>query len=175
GVPAEGRPRSGAPRARPARGVARRAAGGRGAAPHARAGACVTTFTRNLVLIVDDNEAARYVNARVLEDAGFDILETASGERAVGLAQRDRPELVLLDIKLPDIDGFEVCRRLRADPRTASMAIVQISATFESAEYQVRGLEGGADTFLVSPIEPTVLVANVRAMLRLRRAVGELR
>ncbi|HEX6999039.1 MAG TPA: response regulator [Gammaproteobacteria bacterium] len=135
----------------------------------------MTTFTRNLVLIVDDNEAARYVNARVLKDAGFDILETASGERAVELAQRDRPELVLLDIKLPDIDGFEVCRRLRADPRTASMAIVQISATFESAEYQVRGLEGGADTFLVSPIEPTVLVATVRAMLRLRRAEGVLR
>ncbi|HEY8521877.1 MAG TPA: response regulator [Gammaproteobacteria bacterium] len=135
----------------------------------------MTRFTRNLVLIVDDNEASRYVNARVLRDAGFDILETASGERAVELAQRDRPELVLLDINLPDIDGFEVCRRLRADPRTASMAIVQISATFEAAEYQVRGLEGGADTFLVSPIEPTVLVATVRAMLRLRRAEGVLR
>src|SRR5690606_33005890 len=86
-----------------------------------------------------------------------------------------RPDLVLLDIKLPDIDGFEVCARLRADEATASMAIVQISATFESPEYRVRGLEGGADTFLVAPVEATVLVATVRAMVRLRRAEAQLR
>ena len=130
---------------------------------------------RNLLLVVDDTESSRYVHARALRMAGFDTIEAGTGEQGISLAKTERPELVLLDIKLPDIDGFEVCRRLRADPATASLAIVQISATFESAEYQVRGLEGGADMFLLSPIEPAVLVANVRAMLRLRRAEAELR
>ncbi len=133
------------------------------------------SLARGLVLVVDDTAASRYVNARTLRSAGFETLEAGTGAEALELARRELPELVLLDIKLPDFDGFEVCRRLREDPATASMAIVQISATFESAEYQVRGLEGGADTFLLSPVEPTVLVANVRAMLRLRRAEGELR
>src|SRR5690606_28818537 len=99
----------------------------------------------------------------------------ATGREGLALAREHKPDIVLLDIKLPDIDGFEVCRLLRADPATSSMAIVQMSATFETPEYQVRGLEGGADTYLVEPVEPTLLVATVRAMSRLRRAETELR
>ncbi|HET7609866.1 MAG TPA: response regulator, partial [Gammaproteobacteria bacterium] len=77
--------------------------------------------------------------------------------------------------RLPDIDGFEVCKALRRNPSLPSLAIVQMSATFEAAEYKVRALEGGADTFLSDPVEPTVLVATVRAMLRLRHAEMQLR
>ncbi|HEU4620399.1 MAG TPA: response regulator [Gammaproteobacteria bacterium] len=129
----------------------------------------------SLVLIVDDRKAARYMAERTLRHAGFKTIEAASGDEALELARTMKPDVVLLDINLPDIDGYEICRRLRVDAATRSMAIIQMSATFESPEYRVRGLEGGADTFLVAPVESTVLVATVRAMLRLRQAEMRLR
>jgi signal transduction histidine kinase len=128
-----------------------------------------------LILLVDDLESARYVNVRTLRNAGFRTLEAANGRDALVLADREKPDLVLLDICLPDIDGFEVCQELRKNPNLPSLAIVQTSATFEAAEYRVRALEGGADTFLADPVEPAVLVATVRAMLRLRHAEAQLR
>jgi signal transduction histidine kinase len=127
------------------------------------------------ILVVDDLEQGRYVAVRILRNAGYRTLEAASGTEGLALAERERPDLVLLDIRLPDIDGFEVCSQLRQNPNLASLAIVQTSATFEGAEYRVRALEGGADTFLADPVEPAVLVATVRAMLRLRRAEAQLR
>ena len=127
------------------------------------------------VLVIDDNESQRYAKTRILQAGGFRTLESATGLGGVELARTQKPGLVLLDIKLPDIDGFEVCRRLREDPETVSIAIVQITASYERPEHAVRGLEGGADTFLVAPVDPTVLVATVRAMLRLRRAETALR
>jgi len=131
--------------------------------------------TPPLLLVVDDSEPGRYVSVRTLRNAGFRTIETASGHEALTLADSERPDLVLLDIRLPDIDGFEVCKRLRRNPNLPSLAIIQMSATFEAAEYKVRALEGGADTFLADPVEPAVLVATVRAMLRLRHAELQLR
>jgi CheY-like chemotaxis protein len=77
-----------------------------------------------LILVVDDHDAGRYVMARTLANAGFKTIEASHGRQALALADAERPDLVLLDIKLPDIDGFEVCRRLRANPNLASLAIV---------------------------------------------------
>ena len=131
--------------------------------------------TPALILVVDDSEPGRYVAVRTLRNAGFRTIETASGAEALSLADKERPDLVLLDIRLPDIDGFEVCKQLRRNANLPSLAIIQMSATFEAAEYKVRALEGGADTFLADPVEPTVLVATVRAMLRLRHAELQLR
>ena len=131
--------------------------------------------TPPLILVVDDSEPGRYVAVRTLRNAGFRTIETASGLEALSLADSERPDLVLLDIRLPDIDGFEVCKQLRRNQNLPSLAIIQQSATFEAAEYKVRALEGGADTFLADPVEPTVLVATVRAMLRLRTAEQQLR
>jgi signal transduction histidine kinase len=128
-----------------------------------------------LVLVVDDLEQGRYVNVRTLRNAGFRTVEAATGLDAVAIAAAERPDVVLLDIHLPDIDGFEVCRLLRENASLSSVAIVQTSATFEGTEHRVRALEGGADTFLADPVEPSVLVATVRAMLRLRRAEARLR
>jgi signal transduction histidine kinase len=128
-----------------------------------------------LILVIDDLEPARYVNVRTLRAAGFRTIEAANGRDGLALADNERPDLVLLDIRLPDIDGFEVCRILRENPNLPSLAIVQTSATFEAAEYKVRALEGGADTFIADPVEPAVLVATVRAMLRLRHAEAQLR
>jgi two-component system, sensor histidine kinase len=131
--------------------------------------------TPALILVVDDSEPGRYVAVRTLRNAGFRTLEAGTGREALTLAEQQKPDLVLLDIRLPDIDGFEVCKQLRKNASLPSLGIVQMSATFEAAEYKVRALEGGADTFLADPVEPTVLVATVRAMLRLRRAEAQLR
>jgi len=131
---------------------------------------------KGTVLVVDDNEPSRYGKRRLLEASGqFRVLEAGTGAAALALAASERPDLVLLDIQLPDIDGFEVCRRLRADMATSSIAIVHITASFERPEDQVRGLEAGADTFMLAPVDPSVLIATTRAMIRLRRAEAALR
>ena len=127
------------------------------------------------ILIVDDNESGIYAKRRLLERAGFKVLEARNGTAALEMAYSHRPDLALLDIKLPDIDGFEVCRRLRANSMTASMAIVHITASFERPEDHVRGLEAGADTFLLAPTDPSVLVATARSLIRMRRAEAALR
>src|SRR5205809_4119195 len=78
-----------------------------------------------LVLVVDDDEAARYAKMRVITRAGFRAIEAATGTTALEQAREKAPDLILLDVKLPDISGLEVCRRLRADPHTASGAVLQ--------------------------------------------------
>ena len=80
------------------------------------------------------------------------------------------PDLVILDVKLPDLSGYEVCRRIKADPVTRSIPVLQISASFVSNESKVQALEGGADGYLTHPIDATVLVATVKSLLRLKQA-----
>ncbi len=121
-----------------------------------------------LICNVNDSAASRYVITRMLTQAGFRVVEVMNGEDAVTLAARDRPHLMLLDLKLPDIDGMEVCRRLKADPQTASIAILQTSAAFATTEAKVHGLDGGADGFLIQPFTAQELVATVRSLLRLK-------
>jgi PAS domain S-box-containing protein len=128
---------------------------------------------RSFVLNVNDDEANRYMVTRILESAGYRVVEASDGREALMLARR-RPLLVVLDIKLPDISGLDVCRRLKADPDTRAIPVLQTSATFISAERKVEGLESGADAYLAQPIEPPELVATVRSLLRTQRAEQEL-
>ena len=125
------------------------------------------------ILVVDDNAATLYSTSRVLRAAGYEVMEAATGGQALALAAR-RPDLVVLDVNLPDIDGFEVCRRLRTRQETARTPVVHLSATFVRDADKVHGLEAGADGYLTHPVEPPVLVATVRAALivvqRLREA-----
>jgi signal transduction histidine kinase len=120
------------------------------------------------VLVVDDNPANRYATARTLRAAGFDVLEAETG--AQGLALAPRADLVVLDVHLPDVDGREVCRQLRARPATHRVRIVHLSAIYTGDPDKVRGLDAGADAYLTHPVEPPVLVATVNAQLRARRA-----
>src|SRR5262245_52397633 len=128
-----------------------------------------------LILVVDDNDVGRYTKMRVLRDAGYEVIEAATGDDALRLIAQCNPRLVILDVNLPDIDGLEVCRRLKADPATASVVVLQVSATHVREEDTVRALEGGADASLTEPLEPSVLVATVRALLRARLAEDAMR
>jgi signal transduction histidine kinase len=127
------------------------------------------------LLIVDDNEANRYTKARTLRHAGFTITEVATGADALRLVRREPPSLVVLDVNLPDINGWDVCQRIKSDPATATLPVLQMSASFVTDADTVRALEGGADACLTEPVEPPVLIATVRALLRARRAEEALR
>jgi len=127
------------------------------------------TAKPDVILVVDDNEGTRYALAHSLRRSGFEVWEAASGVDALRLAARN-PSLITLDVRLPDILGFEVCRRLKADPATTSIPILQTSASFVQSADRTHGLQGGADGYLVQPIDPEELVATVQALLRARRA-----
>ncbi|MBV8909773.1 MAG: response regulator [Gammaproteobacteria bacterium] len=126
------------------------------------------------LLVVDDHEPSRYATSRVLRAAGFEVIEAATGTDALALAS-ENVDLVVLDVNLPDIDGFQVCRELRGSRATADLPICYLSATFTESEDVVRGMKTGADSYLVHPADPAVLVATVRALLFVRTAQTEKR
>ena len=123
---------------------------------------------RQKILVVDDNAASLYTTSRILRAAGFEVLEAENGGKALALA--DQVGLLILDINLPDVDGFEVCRQLRARSNTAYLPIVHLSATFMDTEDMSQGLAAGADSYLTHPADPKVLIATVRALLFARQA-----
>ncbi|MDB5306593.1 MAG: domain S-box protein [Gemmataceae bacterium] len=124
---------------------------------------------RPTVLNVDDDETARTSLTWILQHEGFRVREASTGRDALRLAA-DRPDLVVLDVVLPDQSGYEVCRRLKADPVTAHTPVLMLSGLAVGSGDRVAGLEGGADAYLTKPADPDVLVAQLRALLRVRRA-----
>ncbi len=131
--------------------------------------------TNNTILVVDDHESSRYARGRVLRRAGYEVVEAATGQEALEAVARVHPQLILLDVQLPDINGLDVCRKIKGDPATSVIPVLHMSATNITGPDQVRGLEGGADGYLVEPVAPEVLVATVGALLRMRRAENESR
>src|SRR5262245_59098736 len=127
------------------------------------------------ILNVDDFEPGLYAKSRVLRLAGFEVYEATTGEEALRLAYELKPELVLLDVHLPDVSGIEICRRIKTDSSINSILVIQTSATFTEVRDRVRGLEGGADAYLTEPIEADELIANIHAILRLRKAEQKVR
>ncbi len=123
-----------------------------------------------VILNVNDDAATRYLLSKILRSGGYTVLEANDGTSALRMVNAQHPDLVLLDIKLPDISGLEVCRRIKADPATAGTLVIQTSATFASADRKVEGLESGADIYLAQPIDSTELLATIRAMVRTRSA-----
>jgi len=121
------------------------------------------------VVVVDDNPATLYSTSHVLRAAGFDVIEGTTGDEALELTSKGAADILLLDVNLPDIHGFEVCRRLREDPRTARLPVVHVSATFVKEIHKTEGLDAGGDDYLTHPIEPPVLIATVNAFLRAPR------
>ena len=121
------------------------------------------------ILAVDDNEALRYSLVRSLHDAGYQVVEARTGAEALKLAA-DLPDLITLDVNLPDMHGFDVCKQLKANPATAHIPVLHLSSTFTEADARVQGLASGADAYLAEPIDREELVATVAALLRLKTA-----
>ena len=126
------------------------------------------------VLVVDDVE----LNVKLLEaklaSEYFEVLSAQNGPSALELADAEVPDIILLDVMMPRMDGFEVCRRLKANPRTIDIPVVMVTALSDVAD-RLRGLEAGADDFLTKPVNDIALFARVRSLVRLKRMMDELR
>ena len=127
------------------------------------------------ILNVDDTASMRYGKTRVLKQAGYNVVEAETGMEALRLLQEHKPQLVLLDVNLPDMNGIELCKRIKLNPETRGIPVIQISATYTSELDKVLGLEGGADIYLTEPLESKELETVVSALLRLRRMESGLR
>jgi two-component system, sensor histidine kinase and response regulator len=133
-----------------------------------------TVALPEIIINVDDHEPARYAKGKLLSHAGFVVHDAGNGQDALELIEQHHPDLVLLDVHLPDMTGIEVCRRVKSTPVGASVIILQISASAIGAPQAAAALNSGADAYLTEPIEPDVLIATVKALLRLRKAEREL-
>ena len=126
------------------------------------------------ILVVDDVPAnVKLLEARLSAEY-FDVLTAANGAEALEICARAECDIILLDVMMPDIDGFEVCRRLKSNPATHFIPVVMITA-LDSPVDRVRGLEAGADDFLTKPVSDIVLIARVRSLTRLKMMTDELR
>ena len=127
------------------------------------------------ILIVDDNPVVLFSVAHLLEATGFKVLQAATAKQGRELARAQLPDLVLLDVMLPDQNGVDLCRQLKAELATQQLFVVLLSSVETSPDSQVTGLEAGADGYIARPIENRELLARVQAMLRIQQAETELR
>src|SRR3989449_7212394 len=126
------------------------------------------------ILVVDDVPAnVKLLEARLSAEY-FDVLTASNGAEALDLCSRSECDIILLDVMMPDIDGFEVCRRLKSNPATHFIPVVIVTA-LDSPSDRVRGLEAGADDFLTKPVSDIALIARVRSLSRLKLMTDELR
>src|SRR2546423_1374168 len=126
------------------------------------------------ILVVDDVLAnVKLLEARLTAEY-FDVLATTSGLEALAICERGLCDIVVLDVMMPELDGFEVCRRLKASPTTHHIPVIMVTA-LDQASDRVKGLEAGADDFLTKPVSDIALVARVRSLVRLKMMTDELR
>jgi signal transduction histidine kinase/CheY-like chemotaxis protein len=126
---------------------------------------------QTVILNVDDADLTRRIVTGILEQAGFLVHEATTGGQALELAATLRPDLIVLDIELPDIRGLEVARRLKTRDDTSRIPVLHLSAIRVTAEDLARGLDAGADAYLVHPVDPQVLLSTIRALLRMKTTV----
>src|SRR5919109_57012 len=126
------------------------------------------------VLVVDDIAAnVRLLEAKLAAEY-FEVMTASSGKEALALIEKQTPDIVLLDVMMPELDGFEVCKRIRANPRTRFLPVVMVTALSDQSD-RVRGLESGADDFLTKPVNDLALFARVRSLVRLKMIMDEWR
>ena len=130
-------------------------------------------MSKSKILVVDDNLA----NVKMLRDrlraTGYEVVEAYDGEEALEQVEEEAPDLILLDVMMPKMDGFEVCRRLKDDKRTLLIPVVMVTALRERAD-RLRGIEVGADDFLTKPVDHAELTTRVKSLLRMKRHTDEL-
>ncbi|HEV2798979.1 MAG TPA: response regulator [Pyrinomonadaceae bacterium] len=127
------------------------------------------------ILVVDDEQEVRADYARILEAEGYDVSQAATGDEALRRAHAERPDLMLLDVSLPDASGVEVCRRIKADPELAASFVINVSGMETSTESETEVLEAGADGYLSKPLQERQLLANIKAFLRIKATEKTLR
>ena len=125
-------------------------------------------MSKRTLLVVDDNAATRYSIRRRLEAHGYLVLEAGNGAEGLALIGSQPLDALILDINLPDMSGFDIARTLRADPRTAVLPVIHVSAASIETSDIIAGLDAGADAYLVHPIDPDVLLATLGTLLRVR-------
>jgi len=116
------------------------------------------------ILVAEDEKDIRELIAFTLRFAGFDVLLASNGAEAVEVAEAERPDLVILDVRMPKMSGYEACRRLKENPQTASLPVVFLSAKGQDSEIQ-QGLESGAEEYILKPFAPDELIQQVRDIL----------
>ena len=134
----------------------------------------VGSDSASAILVVDDTVGNRYVVTRLLRGAGMRVVEAETGKQALDLME-PAPDLVVLDINLPDMTGYDVCRAIKQDPMTASIPVMHLSASYTANSDRAFGLEAGADAYLTHPVDPALFLATVRALLRAGQAEAKLR
>ncbi|UCE81641.1 MAG: response regulator [Deltaproteobacteria bacterium] len=123
------------------------------------------------VLVVDDELEIRDLLREVLKQEGYEVLLASAGEEAIELAKRETPHVILLDVRMPGIDGVEVCKRLKTEPKTQYIPIIMITGYDEN---KIAAIEVGADDFVNKPIDLVELVVRVKSILRTRYLTDEL-
>lgn len=124
------------------------------------------------ILVIDDEESIRELLKFHLQKAGYTVSEAADGETALAEARRIKPQLILLDLMLPGMDGIEVCRSLKMQSATAATPVIMLTARVDEVD-KVLGLEMGADDYVTKPFSPRELIARVKAVLRRSGSIGE--
>ena len=127
------------------------------------------------LLIVDDNVATRYALRKRLERHDYVVLEAGTGTEGLALIESEPPDALILDVNLPDMSGFDIVRTLRADARTALLPVIHVSAASIQTGDIITGLDAGADAYLIHPVDPDVLLATLRTLLRVRDTENALR
>ena len=126
------------------------------------------------ILVVDDIlPNVKLLEAKLVSEY-YDVITATNGEDALRRVKEDGPDLVLLDVMMPGMDGFEVCKRIKEDPQTSHVPVVMVTALTDMQD-RVKGLESGADDFLSKPINDTALMARVRSLVRLKMTIDEWR
>jgi CheY-like chemotaxis protein len=119
------------------------------------------------VLNVDDHEPMLFARSAILRNEGWEVLEATTGRDALDVLKRRRPDVVLLDVHLPDMNGLEICRRIKSDPQLRSIKVVQLSATMKTPLDQLHALEhGGADIYLTEPLARGTLLSVIERLLK---------
>ena len=133
------------------------------------------TTSPTRILVTDDDALALKAATHLLTSAGYEVFSAINGEQTLQLVATHHPDLLLLDVVMPDIEGTEVCRRIKADPRTSGIFVILLSGSRTASDEQSQGMEGGADGYIARPIANRELLARVQAYLRIKTAEHGLR